>query len=113
MDRQDDDPWNPRKRDIIVFFVVMVVVAILLLVVSSHWGSLGLESISWSAWILGVILLFVSIAFACLLGIAFFTTDIFLRREIDSRLKRREAEQRALMEKMYGRTKEQPEEEDD
>ena len=110
---RDTDPWNPRKRDIILFFVGMVIVGVLFLVLSSHWRSIGLESISWSAWLLGVILLFVSIGFACLFAIAFFTTDFFIKREIDSRLKRRQEEQRALMQKMYGRTEKRTEEEDD
>ncbi len=108
-----DDPWNPRKRDIILFFVAIVLVGVVFLVLSNHWRTLGLENIAWSAWILGVILLFVSIGFACLFGIAFFTTDIFIRREVDRRVRRKEEEQRALMQRMSGRSEERHEEEED
>ncbi len=90
----------------------MIIVGALFLVISTYWRSIGLGGIAWSAWLLGVILLYVVIGFGCVFAIAYFTTDVFLRREIDSRLKRKREEQRALMQRMYGRTEEQPEEED-
>ncbi|MHA2428214.1 MAG: hypothetical protein ACXADB_09345 [Candidatus Hermodarchaeia archaeon] len=102
--RSESEPSTSRNRtrDIILLFAILIVASLLLFGVSFFLTIRGLPIIALGVYMLGVILVFVSIGVGFAVGLTYFMMKSFLKREFKKRFDRMDQERHARYRKMMG-----------
>ena len=100
---ESDTPTSRnRTRDIILLFAILVAASLLLFGASFILTLQGFHTIALGIYMLGVILVFVSIGVGFAVGVTYFMMKSFLKREFKKRFDRLDRERHARYRKMMG-----------
>ena len=101
-DESTEPDEGPRRRDFIIFFVCIAFFAIILFVGSYAAQALGRAEIGLSLRLLAALFTTATIGTCATVGIGYFLTRAFLKREFDKKFKKMDEEQQAELRRMTG-----------
>ena len=103
-DESTQSDEGPRRRDFILFFICLAFLAVILFVGSYVAQAMGQAEIGLSLRLVAALFTTAAVGTCVTVGIGYFLTSAFLRREFDKKFKKMDEEQQAELRRMTGRS---------
>ncbi len=92
---------GPRARDFVFLFIVILVIGVVFILFSLFQESLGLHQVAMGVRMFGFLALFVAGGTGVMAGLAYLLTGSLVKRELEKKVKRLDAEREALIQRMH------------